>query len=227
MPNDLIANGRNFYTEINFLDYAGGLLGGGLTIGQAGYNLNLGSGLVSVSNLGSIKLPLPRKINDNLVLNWGEISATSALTFGRADKISSSAQYQLGSALSGYAINPNLFVYFQRPNFREFSLQWALAPRNEKESQTIKEIANLCRNAASPEWGTLLLGYPLIASIKLFPGDKNAIGDILKFKPCVITSISVDQTPNGPSVFESGAPTLVTLTMNIKEIKMWYRGEFV
>lgn len=102
MPNDLRANGRNYYTEISFVDYRTGILGinnyvnsaldqtnsflsssqtsGGVlgTISGA-INSYVASAAGTFSSLASIRLPIPNTINDTTVLNWNVRSATSDL----------------------------------------------------------------------------------------------------------------------------------------------------
>jgi hypothetical protein len=62
--------------------------------------------------------------------------------------------------------------------------------------------------------------YPQIAQVVL----KAAGGDryLYKFKPCAIISVQVEHTAAGmPSFFNSGAPTVVNLTLQLKEIQLW------
>ena len=120
--------------------------------------------------------------------------------------------------------SPMMFLLFQRPEYKKFSFSWLLAARNQAEAKTILNICNLCKNAASPTNQGVLMGYPQVALIKI--NDDNLFGH-LKFKPCVITSVSVNHTPlTNPSFFEDGAPVLVNLTLNLMEMQWWFRGEF-
>jgi hypothetical protein len=228
-PNDLIANGRNFYTQIQFVDY---------NIRQQ-FN-----SLVKYANpSGGIKLPLPMKINDTLAVHWSNVSLTSLIQpaaglAGRA--IGGPAGAQVGSAVAGLglqaaalggavyngglALNPLMFLVFQRPEYRQFSLSWTLTPRNKKESDTIKNIVTECKKAASPEsLAGFLLTYPLVALIRMYPND---IFGHMRFKPCIITSVQASYTGAPvPSFHKNGAPTMVTLTLNLQEMQFWYRSE--
>jgi hypothetical protein len=217
-PSDLIADKRNFYTNIQFVKYSPSY-----QLSKTYYTPN-----------GGIKLPIPLKLNDTMLLHWGTVSFTDSLiggamslVEGAAGKTASSAlglTAQLGGILSGSALNPLMFLAFQRPEYREFSLSWVLAPVNEKESKTVKEIVRICKRAASPTYETVfLMGYPNVALIRMYPDD--LFGSIY-FKPCVITSVQV--TYNGtptPSFFKNGAPTVVGLTLNLKEMQFWFREE--
>ncbi len=277
MPNDLVADGRNFYTELFFLDYrtaayagtafapyaaqlnelldAGGNLGpvagtlggaaagagaGGLVAGPVGVGVGavIGglAGLVGGTGNGaarlptgvsSIRLPIPRSINDMITLSWEPLSATQLmgglLPAGLSQAIGKAGQ--AAGALVGKALNPLLFLAFNHQNFREFTFEWVLAPATKKESQTIKDIVTIIKNASLPT-KNIIMDYPLIAMVNMSP---NNINGMVKFKPMAVMGVSVNYTPNptGPSFFEGdeGAPTMVTLTVKFQEIKLWYRGE--
>jgi hypothetical protein len=195
----------------------------------------------------NIKLPMPRKINDTLTLTWGEISAFQSLTgagqnivgalTGRNNAIKMQLVSQLASnigsvvsVLSGYSINPLLFMQFQRPNFRQFRFDWLLAPKNAQESRIIKNIVSSFKNAASPTkaLGDTLLGYPQVALIKFYPDNgESSIGKHMVLKPCVIRGISVDYSPQGtPSFFKNtNAPTLIGVSLDLIEIQLWFNGD--
>ena len=66
--------------------------------------------------------------------------------------------------------------------------------------------------------------YPSIALVKLFPDDKFTF----KLRPCAITNVIVDYTAGGgPSFFrDTGAPTVVNLTVVMKEIQIWDKNSF-
>lgn len=204
-PSDIV-NGeqRNFYTQIQFLDWLGN------------------------TPSGSVKLPIPVKVDDNFVLSWSEVNLTDSF----ASKAASVPGVAFAGTLLGYAtgtaLNPFMFMMFQKPELRQFSLSWVLSPRNQKESEAVKNIITKCKQAAAPTRESFfLIGYPNYLMIKMHPDD--LFGHMV-FKPCVITSVQVNYTGGGtPSFFKKtskgGAPTIITLTLNLKEIYIWYREE--
>jgi hypothetical protein len=213
-PNDLTnSTGRNFYTQIQFVQYS---------IFQ---QINFMGSYALPS--GGMKLPIPSKVNDNLILHWSPVSLTeSALgamgSFGKGAGLVA----QLGGAAvpGGLALNPLMFLLFQRPEYRQFSLSWLLTPRNEKESNTIKNIVTKCKRAASPDrFGPFLMTYPQVALIKMYPND--IFGQMI-FKPCIITSVQVNYTnAPTPAFHKNGAPAAVALTLNLMEMQFWFRNE--
>jgi len=205
----------------------------------------LGQGKAGVA-LANIKLPLPQRINDTLTFSWGEGSATeNAVSILQNLTLNSNMLYnggqiagaliQGGGIISGYAINPLMFQQFQRPNFREFSFQWNLAPRTRTESATIASMITILKRAASPakSLGGVAYEYPLVAMIKFYPNNLSGhpgkqIGGII-MKPCIIQAISVDYTPTGgPAFFNGaeGAPVIVGLSIAVKELQLLYREDY-
>lgn len=217
-PNDLIAPGRNFYTEITFMEY------------------NIIDQLTSrrlMIPLGGVRLPIPRKVNEVQTLTWNTESAKSAavsILQGLAPRITAvgDALLKVGSAAAGITINPLLFMTFEKPNYRDHTLSWSLAPDTPEESRTIVKIANYIKFNSLPRqsFGGTVLNYPNIANIKLFPDDMFT----MIFRPCAVMGVQVDYTGSGgPSFFFDGAPTVVNLTIQLREIQLWdqtnYNGQ--
>jgi len=228
-PGDLVSGDRKFYTSISFAKYTGYSLSNGFS------NLSFG---------GNIKLPIPRKLNDNEVMIWEEFSGVNAIVSGAqgianylpgvagniarvAGGVGAAAVsgFQTSSVFTGQTINPYMFMMFKRPAFKEFTLQWSLAPFSQRESDSLDKIIKKCKRAALPDIGTYTMEYPEIANIKLYAGQAND-KYLFKFKPCAIVSVQVDYTGTGmPAFFKSGAPTIVNLTLQLKEIELWSKND--
>lgn len=214
-PSDLLSDERNYHTQIQFVEY------------KRAQQINSSTPYAVPS--GGIRLPLPMKINDNLVLHWSAVSLTDAVLSALPGAASAGVSIaQLGGAAvnGGLALNPLMFMLFQRPDYRQFSLSWLFTPRNEKESQDIKDIITKCKQAASPErsgFSNMLMTYPLVALIKMHPDD---IFGHMVFKPCIIKSVIVDYTATPtPAYHKNGAPAAISLILNIQEMQFWYRNE--
>ena len=210
-PNDLVAPGRNFYTDLTFMTY------------------NINQQLTATAKFtpkGGCRLPIPKKLNDIQTLSWSEESATSAaasalsgLVGGQVAGLASTVA-KTGGAIMGVAVNPLLFMTFQKPNYKEHTLSWALMPSTEQESRTIVDIVNYLKFNSLPRQsaGGLLYNYPNILYVKINPDDVFT----MTFRPCVVISVQVDYTGSGgPSFFRNGAPTVVNLSLNLKEIQLW------
>ena len=226
-PGDLIANGREYYTEINFVKY-------NFTLATDGNNAVPKGGFI---------LPLPKKINEAQTLNWEAVSATAsaaqlglvasgmgsmASTAGnlasRLGMAAGSSAKGIAGALGGVAPNPFLWMLFTQPNFKEHTFSWTFTPSNEKESETIQKIIRFMKINSLPEvLGAVLYGYPNIALIKFYPHDEFTF----KLKPCAVVSVQVDYTGGGgPSFFKNGAPTVINLTVGFREIQVWTQNNY-
>jgi hypothetical protein len=225
-----------------FVAEAATLLGGpigayfGLDVaGQAaadagGFLVNQGTGIGNIINL-----PIPKKINEMNMMNWSEISITGtilgAVRSGLSKVVggvSASTALQFASAFSGVQINPFILQYFQKPSFREFSFTWTLAPRNKKESEQIHKIINQIKARQAPRLSAdgFLMEYPDLAIVDFYPHKSDDEFQI-SLKECVIVGVNVDYTPAGPSyIGGTAAPTMVNLTIHLKETKLWFSDEW-
>lgn len=217
-PKDLINGSREFYTSISFVKYNSPL------------NTNLlGQGLEPA---GQVILPIPKKLNDNEVILWEEWSGKDALAGAAsmagnfAGRLSSSlvaGAAAVGGPLvsieTGLQINPYQFMMFKRPMFKEHTLTWTLAPNSQEESDDLRDIIKQCKRAALPPsigYSNPIIEYPKLAQVSFKPA-----GYLYKLKPCVIVAVQVDYTAGGqPSFFKSGAPTIVNLTLQLKEYEL-------
>lgn len=258
-PSDLIADGRRYYVEIDLYDYTGFSRGSITEIDFSSFStafstlaattpILIPGANKSTGSKGNIKLPMPRRVNDALTLTWNEFNGTGR-TLGAATSIANAGMGPAGARgflsavsatsslapfigiASGYAINPLLFMQFQRPNFRTFKFDWLLAPKNQTESKIIKNIVSALKKAASPTYLGLVFGYPQVALVKFYPNDKrngeSDIGKHMILKPCVIRGVAVDYSPGGsPSFFKrTNAPTLISLSLDLVEIQLWFRND--
>jgi len=228
-PNDLVVNGRNFCTTINFVSYQSTTAIVGSIIGAI--QSVMGGAFMPA---GSITLPIPKKLNDVQTVTWQQQSMTD-IALGGASALASaagaggaaSALGGLASALgpmTGLAMNPQLWMTFKNPEFKEHILSWTFAPNNEQESNTIANIINYFKyNMLPSSTAGLVYTYPNIAMISLHPNDFFTF----RFKPCAVTSVQVDHTGAGqPSFFRNGAPTVVNLQVSLKEIELWTKDNY-
>jgi hypothetical protein len=230
-PEDLIQSNRGFYTNISLVNYE--------------YSL-VSSGLGAISYGGGFKLPIPRRLNDNEVILWEEWSGINAIQQGLttlgsylpgANQLNTLANAGLagieiggmfgtgvpGISQGGETISPFMYMMYKRPGFKEFTLSWTLAPNTQSESDTLLDIIKECKKAALPSIGSAwgLQKYPKIALVSFKP-EKY----LFKLKPCAIISVQVDYNGSGtPSFFKSGAPTIINLTLQLKEIQLWTSEE--
>lgn len=175
----------------------------------------IGGGAAMAS--GVIKLPLPKRINDLQNLIWEEHSLTDMAV----QQLGASTLVTLGSAATGYALNPFMFMTFKRAQFKEHTLQWTLSPDSKQESDKLKDIIKSLKKASLPtSEGKFFMKYPSLVNVQLSP--KNYL---FSFKKCAIQSVQIDYTGAGLSFFDSKAPTVVNLTLQLKETELWESGD--
>lgn len=219
-PTDLVNNNRNFY----------------ITLQLANYNRFGVSAPASLIPEGSLTLPIPLKINETQTVEWDQVGLTTQglsilQKFGEsiAPKITKlinnavSASADAISVTGGIQVNPFLVMLFKTQNFKQHNLQWILAPNNSADQNSLQNIVNTLKNAMLPtsiEKGAGL-GYPMIVIPYLSVGTYT-----YNFKPCAIDSLSVDWSAGAtPAFFKDQSPALVSLTMQLKEIELWYQGD--
>lgn len=240
-PNDLVkADGsRSFYTMINMVDYStlsstSSLLSGTNVL----FNSSATGAAASPSPIGAYILPIPKALDDNQVMSWEQTSPEGlAATAGQQALKSLNSAFVsaavnlftagagVASAGSGVVVNPMLWMMFKSPGFKTFTLEWTLTPNNEQESQTIADMIHDFKKYSLPSMGlgNAFFNYPQIAMIKLYPNDLFTF----KFKPCAITNVAVNYNGAGvPSFFNNGAPTVVTLSISLKEIELWTQDNY-
>jgi len=134
-----------------------------------------------------------------------------------------------GLQLYGLAQNPFLTMLFKSPTFKTHQFNWRFAPRTPQESYMLMNIiaafkANMLP-ALQPGSGGVFLSYPNMAYVSLHPDDMF----LYQFKPCVVTTFTVDYAAAGvPSFFKgTKAPTLVDLTVSLSEIEYWLREDIL
>ncbi len=122
----------------------------------------------------------------------------------------------------GLAYNPNLTLVLGGPRLRSHQFTWFLAAKNYDESKAIKEIINELRKAMLPSSADgFIYKYPNYALLRIHP--KNDF--LYKFKPCVITGLSVNYAGAGYPSFMQGKeagnhpPTLIELTISFQEVE--------
>lgn len=126
----------------------------------------------------------------------------------------------------GMAYNPNLTLILSGPDLRSHQFTWTLAAKNFSESKQIKEIIQELRKAMLPSSADgFIYKYPNYALIRIHPQNDF----LYKFKPCVITGMSVNYAGAGSPSFMPGEvmgnhpPTIVELTLTFQEIEVVIR----
>jgi len=146
----------------------------------------------------------------------------------------------ISGSTKGIILNPNAEVLYSNPNLREIGFTFKMVPHTDKEAKTIYSIVHRFRSAASPKYGLPNGGDTVKFGDKDFSGSDNFIqvpelckftfmkGQnphpwITQYKPCAITRVQVNYTPDGTyATYEDGAPIAVELQVGFMETKLLY-----
>ena len=199
MPSPLVFNHNNVYEEISLT-----ALGGKLMIGTSSLLQGLAKDGATFINklLGA--------------------AAPAILGPGGQEVVST------GSQLMQSPINPMVEILFTTTDVRAFTFELLLAPRNEKESDTLYSIIKTLRFHSVGEYGGAL-GTNLLNNFQWIPPGEFDITfynkgvenlNILKINTCVMERIEVDYSPSGVySTFRNGHPVAVRLSMGFRELE--------
>lgn len=162
----------------------------------------------------------------------------------------------ISGSTRGVVINPNAELLYDAPEMREVGMIFRLVPRNYDESVEIREIIRMFRQASMPSWGSedvdLVSGQkeqtgsfnfgdmnnwihvPKLCKFTFMTGS-NANKHIIQYKPCAISGVEVNYTPDGTwsshtnpnqdKVMPGSPPTAVELRLNFMETKLIYADE--
>lgn len=137
-----------------------------------------------------------------------------------------------GFALAGFPINPRIEVLFSNTPQRQFNFEFLMAPRNETESRSMKDIIRTLRFHAAPEISTSLGFIPTFIPPAEFDITfyKNGLvnENIPRINTCVLERCEVDYSPTGVwSTFSNGQPVAARLSLAFREIEIVHKRRVV
>jgi len=141
------------------------------------------------------------------------------------------------ASLAGYPINPKIEVMFSHTPQRAFRMELLMAPKNQTESETVKNIIDTLRYHAAPEisgngpipgtnFGAGIIPLfipPAEFDITFYhKGQENT--KIPRINTCAIEQIEVDYAPSGIySTFTNGYPVQVRLSLAFRELEILHK----
>lgn len=152
------------------------------------------------------------------MLNLGQIPAAAAgMAVGENLDIKA-----LASATSAMAPNPFREQIFQSVDTRTFTFDYKFLPKNQRESEAVREIIYTFAYHMHPELSAqgLFYIYPSEFNIQYyFAGKENRW--VNKISTCVLTDMNVDYGNSSMfSTYNNGAPTEVNLRLTFRELEV-------
>lgn len=151
---------------------------------------------------------------------------------GIADFIVSNANKALGAGVTlnqalggigGTIVNPNVEMMYESPEMRSFSLTYKMFASTPGESQEIRAICNTFKKNMLPSFGDGgFINVPNVVRVTFMTGD-GPNPYVSQFKPCAITNVAINYTPDGSwASYDGGAPVATNITVTFKELKMLF-----
>ena len=136
------------------------------------------------------------------------------------------------SRASGNVLNPNLELIFSGVNLRSFAFDFDFAPRDEKESNVVKEIIRVFKQSMSPRTGSntagagLFISAPNVFLLKYKSGSQEH-PYLNKFKPCALTSMGMNYTGSGSyATYADKTPVHMKLSLSFTELNPIYNEDY-
>jgi hypothetical protein len=195
------------------------------------------------ANIGAAAPAILSSLSNSVM---GDVNNAGSFALNLAAQNSPVARNQLtalAAAATGLVNNPMLEVIYSSPKFRQFSFNFMLYPRSEKEAEQVQKILDTLRFHSAPEIKRNTGGFFLIPPSEfdisfMYNGRPNP--NIDKVSTCVLTDISVDYAPKGFHAYEvggendaklgrTGMPVGIGLSLTFMETqiltKEYHRGE--
>lgn len=136
------------------------------------------------------------------------------------------------SRATGQVLNPNLELLFTGVNLRSFAFDFDFAPRDEKESNVVKEIIRIFKQSMAPRTGSntegagLFISAPNIFLLKYKSGNQDH-PYLNKFKPCALTSMGMNYTGSGSyATYADKTPVHMKLSLSFTELNPIYNEDY-
>lgn len=195
-----------------------------------------GTGDALISGLkGSVSSAYNRfKNSPNFNTNLGFVAMDAVARSGVFAGISS----DLGGIVSNYfgtAVNPNSTVSLKAPVLRQHHFTWTFAPKSLEESNIIQQIKNRFETHMLPQTDItrFFLNYADIVLPEFIGTDADDLAGgnyLYTFKPCFITSFSINPAAGGRPAFFNKAqygspPAIITMDMILQEIMLFTKTD--
>lgn len=133
---------------------------------------------------------------------------------------------------NGQVLNPNMELLFNNVTLRSFNFQFDLAPRDKKESETIKGMLRLFKRSMNAKKnGSERTKGLFIASPDIFQLSYKTGGEdhkfLNRFKPMALLNMAVNYTGSGTyATYDDTTPVHMQLSLQFQELNPVYAEEY-
>ena len=127
-------------------------------------------------------------------------------------------------------VNDQKRMMFKGTDFRTFNFEFDLIPKNAKDVIYMMALTKALEYHASPDLGkgALMIKYPSTWDIEFKNADGGDLDLMLNIKPCVISSLSFNYTPDGLwRTFKTGHPIHMKITIGFTETELIYKSGMI
>jgi len=135
---------------------------------------------------------------------------------------------QMMARESGQVFNPNMELLFEGPTLRSFKFSFKMTPRNDKESNQVKQILRTFKTHMAPKTmeKNLFIETPDIFELRYRKGGSNH-PFLHKFKQCFLQDIGVNYTGDGTyATYHDGTPVSMQMDLTFKELEPIYDSDY-
>ena len=160
-------------------------------------------------------------ISDNIRNSYIAAKAVGALTNVNAQGVI--------TRQTGQVLNPNMELLFNNVTLRSFNFQFDLAPRDKKESETIKGVLRLFKksmNAKRTGDAKLFIKSPDVFQLSYKTGGENH-KFLNRFKPMALLNMAVNYTGSGTyATYDDTTPVHMQLSLQFQELNPVYAEDY-
>ena len=131
----------------------------------------------------------------------------------------------------GRVLNPNAEMLFQGPVIRDFSFEFTMIARSEREGREIRKIVRFLKTGMAPKFqNTAFLANPDVFTLeyKNGPGKNDRLKTVNLFNPggLALTTLKTDYAPSGYwSAYRDSQPVALKLSLSFTELRPIYEGD--
>ena len=129
---------------------------------------------------------------------------------------------------TGGIVNPNLELLFNAPTLRTFAFKFLMTPRDEGESQTVKNILRYFKKNMRPQRSEsdAFLYTPNIFKIGYIYNGGGEHPFMNRFKECALKDCNITYSPHGVySTYDDGGLTQYSLSLTFGELTPVYESD--